>query len=135
VRALLAASLVALVSSGCRETRGALWQLEFADPALRARAVRIAARVRRGTCADAGAAIYDVELGPGEIAPPLPRLGGGVHAFSADARDAACVVYASGCRDVALPMAPGATITTTLRAIPEGPPECVAVPDGGADAP
>ena len=111
-------AVISIAACGSEAGTGS-WSFGFEDAALRERAVRVEATIRRGGCTDTQEAIYSV-IAPvaGDAAPP-PELGPGRYAFSGRAIDRQCRWYAAGCTDVALPTDRGRPVLVNLRGIAE----------------
>jgi len=141
--ALVLAGLLACTAcdAGARSLR---WRLEFEDPAVRADADQVVARVLRGGC-DATRSVYEETLREGASAMTAPDLEPGRYGFAARARDdTTCRFVAEGCEEVDLPLEDGAEIVTLLQTLAGGAidPECSTMdgglgdggPEGGVDA-
>ena len=122
--------LTSALAAGCLEQRGLRWELDVADDAVRDRIVLVRAEIRLGTCAETGERIYTAEPSLGGTVPRVPTLAEGTYAFAATARDARCVVIASGCEDVTLPADPGSVVRTVLIELAPTPPICTDCAEG-----
>ncbi len=87
------------------------WRVRFEDPSLRERAHHVEVTVRRGDC-PGRSQVYEGRIGDGMRTPTLEQ---GPYAFSAQAIDEECVIYASGCTSVIIPENNGDQIVTLLR--------------------
>jgi alpha-tubulin suppressor-like RCC1 family protein len=105
---------LAIFASACdAEVRTLSWEFVFADETLAARALVVEGRILEGGCTSSSvryAAESTRTMGP--VAPP--RLEPGRYGFEGNARDASCVVFASGCQELDVPQAEGALVTITL---------------------
>lgn len=110
--------------AGCGGDPHALdWGFQFAEPALRARATVIEARILSGGCT--GTVVFTTEIpvtGAMSVATARPgELAAGRYGLSGSARDSACSIIAEGCLEVQLPAAADTRQIVTLTGATERP--------------
>src|SRR5262245_35079692 len=95
-------ALFALATAGCELTDHALeLSVDFASPELRERAVLVEVTYLEGGCS--GVPVFTTDVTPDQEGAAPGKLGPGEYGFSARARDAACLWFATGCSEATLP--------------------------------
>ena len=118
-RAPLAAALVVATLAGCDPgVHHVDWRIEFNSTELRERAVAVEATITTGGCRSDDV-LYQTEIALDESAPAPPAMPSGRYGFSARARDASCIWYAGGCRDVVLPEHGSSVVVSVVAVSPE----------------
>ena len=117
--ALLVALTAAVAGCDARPRRASL-DLRFEPDALRDRVAAVELSVVEGGCGGARA-VYRTEIPAegGEALSAPSVLDPGDYGIRAEARDATCRVYATGCTEVTFPRDDGATVTVTMEPVAE----------------
>jgi hypothetical protein len=109
---VLCAWLVAIVATcgqACTTSDHRLsFSVDFANPALRSRAVLVEATLRKGGCS--GALVFETQIERGEQGAAPPSLAPGRYGFAARARDESCSWFAAGCTEANLPSSSALTV-------------------------
>jgi hypothetical protein len=110
------------------------WEIGWSETGLENRFAAVEASILSGGCGGGTVLwIEEVRLSTGWETPP--NLGAGRYGFAARARDAHCVWYAQGCREIDLPASDQAAVLVVLE--PAAPAEPACAPElclGGACA-
>jgi alpha-tubulin suppressor-like RCC1 family protein len=106
-RAVIGLAIAASTLCGCGADNGRIgWEFEFANDALRMRAVLVEGTIIEGGCAGS-VSRYVGSATATEMPSPPSALVPGTYGFRGRARDASCTWFAQGCTDVTVPVTDG----------------------------
>lgn len=122
----LALALCALIlpPGGCVLPHLLSWEIGWGEIGLENRAVAIEASILQGGCGG-GTVVWMQEVPAASAGfDDPPTLGEGRYGFAARARDASCVWYASGCREIDMPGENQGSLLVVLEALEPPEPAC-----------